>query len=53
MATTSLPAYGFMPGGSNTQTRRVNIETTRTSTTDTPEDFRIVGFNGVGPCAAF
>lgn len=48
--TLSLPAYGFMPAASNTQACRVNIETARMGTTGNLEDFRIVGFNGVGPC---
>jgi hypothetical protein len=51
--TLSAPAYGFVPAVSSTQTCRVNIETVRTGTTGTPEDFRIVDFNGVGPCANF
>jgi hypothetical protein len=49
----SLQAHGFTPAVSNTQTCRVNIETARTGTTGTSEDFRIVGFNGVGPCGNF
>jgi hypothetical protein len=51
--TLSLPAHGFTPAVSNTQTCRVNIETVREGSTGAPEDFRIVGFNGVGPCANF
>ena len=51
--TMSVPAYGFVPAVSNTQTCRVSIETTRVGATGTPEDFRIVGFNGIGPCANF
>ena len=51
--TMSLPAYGLVPAVSNTQICRVNIETVREGSTVTPEDFRIVGFNGVGPCARF
>jgi hypothetical protein len=51
--TMSLPAHGFVPAVSNTQTCRVNIETVREGTTGTPEGFRIVGFNGVRPCTNF
>jgi hypothetical protein len=49
----SLPAHGFTPVVSNTQTCRVNIETARASTTGIPEDFRIERFNRVRPCANF
>jgi hypothetical protein len=41
------------PAVLNTQMCWVSIETVREGTTGTPEDFRIGGFNGVGPCANF
>jgi hypothetical protein len=48
MATMSLPAYGFTPAVSNTQTCRVNIETTRTGATGTPEGVVMSGWRPFG-----